>query len=175
MIAIDDIAHHLSMVCRWAGATQSFYSVAQHSCLVAKICPPELQRWALLHDAAEAYIGDMTRPMKALMRDLGDGEPSPFDAVETGIMRCVAEKFELSWPEPKELQQYDDQIQKLEGLRFIRHDGKFHARSGEVTSIDDIDPKKQIPAILLEAMLPRSAEMLFMAAFRRLFLDDDGL
>ena len=59
-----DIAHSLAHLCRFNGHTKTFYSVAQHSCLVADLVPPEHRLSALLHNAAEAYIGHMIEPLK---------------------------------------------------------------------------------------------------------------
>lgn len=68
-VRVSDIAHHLSLICRFGGATRTHYSVAQHSVIVAKAAKdakaPSLDVFAaLLHDAAEAYLGDVIRPIK---------------------------------------------------------------------------------------------------------------
>ena len=64
MIDPRDISHALAHLCRFNGHTREFYSVAQHSCIVAELVPEEHKLAALLHDAPEAYLGDMTRPLK---------------------------------------------------------------------------------------------------------------
>lgn len=75
----EDIAHALSMICRYGGHSRRFYSVAEHCVLMANYAledaSPEAQGraretalWCLLHDAAEAYIGDMVRPLKVTPR-----------------------------------------------------------------------------------------------------------
>lgn len=68
MVCVEDIAHHLSLINRFTGATAEPYSVAQHSVLCACIVPRELALTALLHDAAEAYVTDVSRPLKEAMR-----------------------------------------------------------------------------------------------------------
>ncbi|WP_330114894.1 phosphohydrolase [Pseudomonas sp. JS3066] len=67
MVDAADIAYSLGQLCRFNGHTGAFYSVAQHSIIVADLVPAEHQLQALLHDAAEAYVGDMASPLKKML------------------------------------------------------------------------------------------------------------
>ena len=84
-VRIEDIAHHLSLICRFGGACREFYSVAQHSVRVVTLVPEKLKLAALLHDAAEAYVGDIIRPGKTIGNEL----------LEEIILEVIAEAFGL--------------------------------------------------------------------------------
>lgn len=67
MVCIEDIAHALANTCRYTGHVKQFYSVAQHCVLIANADLPGDPLVRLLHDSAEAYIGDLASPWKRLL------------------------------------------------------------------------------------------------------------
>jgi hypothetical protein len=83
----SDIAHALGMLCRYNGHVDAFYSVAEHCVLMSHAVSPENALAALLHDATEAYVGDMIRPLKRSMPD--------YVAVEDRVMVAIARRFGL--------------------------------------------------------------------------------
>lgn len=91
-VHLDDIVQALSQMCRWGGSTSRFYSVAQHSVWVARrvaLTHPHLALQALLHDAAEAYVGDQRRPIKSALRlRLANGYES-FEQVERRVHAVI--------------------------------------------------------------------------------------
>lgn len=95
LIDIEDIAHSLAMLCRFQGHCLDFYSVAQHSVFVSRIVPIGYEKVGLLHDATEAYVGDMIGPLK---RVIG----IPYKKIELMWWDAIAEKFNLprEIPEP---------------------------------------------------------------------------
>lgn len=92
MIHLVDIAVCLSRVPRFGGHTRTPYSVAQHSLVVMTAvkdmgCGPLLQLQALMHDAPEAYIGDVPSPLKRMLSD--------YKGIEDRIWQAVCDKFNL--------------------------------------------------------------------------------
>jgi 5'-nucleotidase len=91
MVDIRDIAHALAFQCRFNGHITPFYSVAQHSVHVAAHLhhlPARGRLQGLLHDAPEAYVGDMVRPLKNVM--------PIFKRIEEGVWLAICEKFDIN-------------------------------------------------------------------------------
>lgn len=91
-IDIQDIAHALSNLCRYNGHCQKFYSVAEHSVLVMKAVTrvnrsPGVRLCALLHDASEAYLADVPRPVKPFL--------TGYKEAELKVELAIAEHFHL--------------------------------------------------------------------------------
>lgn len=97
-VCIEDIAHHLSLLCRFTGACKEFYSVAEHSIRVAEVVPASLKLSALLHDAAEAYINDISRPVKYTHK---------LEETERLVMGAIIERYGIT-PYASEIKEADD-------------------------------------------------------------------
>lgn len=88
-IDIVDIGHALANLCRFGGHCREFYSVAEHSVRVSRECAPEDALWGLLHDASEAYLCDLPRPIKR------SAELRGYSLVEKDVQRAVHIRFGL--------------------------------------------------------------------------------
>lgn len=101
-IDIRDIGHGLSMMCRFTGQVRRFYSVAEHCVHCSRLVKPEFALQALMHDASEAYIADINRPMKHFT-PIGDS----YKKIEKRIMDLIYTKFGMPTEEPKEVKDAD--------------------------------------------------------------------
>lgn len=102
LIYIEDIAHALSNSCRFTGHVKKFYSVAQHSVLASNLVRPELALTALLHDASEAYLSDISKPIKRAP-EFGD----VYVKYEHQLEQTIAEAFGLDFPWDPEIKKVD--------------------------------------------------------------------
>jgi hypothetical protein len=101
-VRIGDIAHALSMQCRFAGHCLRFYSVAEHSVLLSRHVAPEHKLWALLHDASEAYLMDVPRPIKPYL--------GGYREAEDGVMRAICTRFGLDPEMPQAVAEADTRL-----------------------------------------------------------------
>ena len=97
MVCIEDIAHALGNICRFGGHCRRHYSVAVHSVGVSMLVHPDLAMQALMHDATEAYMGDMVKPLKEVMPE--------FEAMEEKLWRLIAERFGLPPTPPTDIEE----------------------------------------------------------------------
>jgi len=100
-ICIEDIAHALSNICRFTGHCSQFYSVAQHSVYVSSRVSKENALWGLLHDASEAYLNDIAKPVKH------SNEFIQYRQAEKRLMVVIAKKFGLPIEQPDEVSEMD--------------------------------------------------------------------
>lgn len=146
-IRIEDIAHALARVCRFGGHVREFYSVAQHSLLVSEAVPRELALDGLLHDATEAYLGDVVKPLKVNLPE--------YVAVERRLEAMIADKYGLVHPQPSKV-----------------HDADLRALFAERRDLFDIHVdwgwRMQPLPVVIRPWAPAVAEREFLAAFERL-------
>lgn len=134
MICIEDIAHALAMQCRFGGHLPVFYSVAQHSLNCSfLIDDKELKLAALLHDASEAYLMDIPRPIKKRLAN--------YKEIEHGLMLLIAEKFGFEYPLHKEVKKADEIMLQLEWdvLMLNKNTWEFNIYDENITRKNFID------------------------------------
>lgn len=168
-VHIEVIAHHLATQGRYNGATRHpeikdriFYSVAEHCVYVAHHMEFELQRpdlalEALLHDASEAYIGDLIRPLK-----YSDEFAEPFKTAERRVEKVIADRFNLVYPFPKEVHTCDEAVTAAEVEQIIEVDKNDEWVSGMLHDDRNVAP------INIEMIQPYEAMQGFLGAYHRL-------
>lgn len=109
-VDIRDIAHHTAQICRYNGATNGHYSVAEHCVLIASalfdVGGTKLALQGLLHDAAEAYTGDFTRPVKNSLKRVWED----WKSVEDNNEAAIAKRFGVELPFDPRVKEYDKRI-----------------------------------------------------------------
>lgn len=147
-VYIEDIAHSLGLQCRYAGHCIKFYSVAEHSVLIARHLAathaPEVALAGLLHDAPEAYCVDIPRPLKPYLVN--------YKGIEQDNWLAVAARFQLDRELPREVHDADNRIiaDELVNLREM----PWHARYAG-----------QELGVKLRYWSPEEAELEFLATF----------
>lgn len=145
-VRISDIGHALSQLCRFAGHTRGFYSVAQHSVLVSRLCSPPDALWGLLHDASEAYLSDIVSPLK---RASGMGG---YRVIEQRVQQTIAKAFSLPLVEPSSVKAADQALLRIEQRDLV-------------TMPDGWDVQAPAHHKRIEPLTPPHAEEQFMARF----------
>jgi hypothetical protein len=149
-VFIEDIAHALSLQCRYAGHCIKFYSVAEHSVLIARYLAathaPEVALAGLLHDASEAYCVDIPRPLKPYLTNYKD--------IEEDNWKAVARRFQIGAEIPSEVHDADDRIIADELVNLVPM--AWHARHNKPLGVR------------LRFWSPEEAEIEFLATFEAL-------
>lgn len=149
-VRIEDIAHHLSMLCRYTGACRRFYSVAEHSVHVSRLVAPEFALQGLMHDAPEAYVNDIARPLKPFLAN--------YDQIEDRNWLAICERFDLAPELDPSVKVMDNRICRTEKEQIMRstpRDGLW-SHLGEPADVRII------------GWSPDVAERFFLARFREL-------
>lgn len=147
-VFIQDIAHSLSLQCRYAGHCRRFYSVAEHSVLLASHVSPPNRLWALLHDASEAYLVDVPRPIKPAL--------TGYKLIEENVMGVIADRFGLPGSMPAEVKDAD--------MRICVDEVAQNMAPGLVWGIHGLEPL----GVRLWFWEPKLAEMAFLRQFETL-------
>lgn len=151
MITIADIAHSLSMVCRFNGHVENFYSVAEHCVHVCDLLPVEHSLAGLLHDASEAYICDLPSPIKSSPTLAG------YRIAEDNMMRIIAAEYGFEYPLAPEVVAMDEALLHAELEHLFR--GYF--------------PYGTFPdaaKVKIRCWSPKTAEQKFLSRFHDQFL-----
>lgn len=143
-IDIEDIAHALSNICRFTGHTDIFYSVAEHSVRVARLVEPEYRLAALLHDASEAYLSDISAPIKPFLPD--------YVALEKRIEKAIAYRFSLPYSMHPSIKEADRVMLHTEAKFFMGNPD--WAKGNKTTVVTDL------------GWGPRRAKRRFLEMFR---------
>lgn len=150
-VSLFDIAHALSNLCRFGGHTAHFYSVAEHSVYVSMVVPPQFALQGLMHDATEAYVVDVPRPLKHMLG-------SAYAELEDNAWRVVAEKFSLPYELDPSVKAADNSVLLAE------RDALLQTPPIEWLWARDVEPAP----VKIECLTPRVACEFFLRRFYEL-------
>lgn len=149
-IRINDIAWALSHLCRFTGHTKAFYSVAEHSVRTMWHAGPGFELEALLHDATEAYLGDVSSPLKHML--------PTYKAIEMTLAHHIRVRFGLPLEESPQVKAADLAMLAMERTALMPH---HHEEWDLIKGVQ--------PAIRMEMpWSPHVARVYFLNAFVRL-------
>jgi hypothetical protein len=150
-IHIEDIAHSLSMLCRYNGHCKKFYSVEEHSILVSSVLLDELKIHGLLHDAAEAFISDIPKLFKKTIPNIKETEEL--------ILRHIYSELKIQYPSELEIR-----IIKVVDTRMLQTERKILMPDNDMVwgYMDDIKPYDNIK---ISNYLPDNAKLFFMKEY----------
>lgn len=151
-IRLEDIAHALSHICRFSGHTDEFYSVAQHALMVSYLCAPEDAKFGLLHDATEAYIGDLATPIKKLIPE--------YKQYEIDLWAVIARRFDLPVKSPASVKQADILALHWEANNLFAR-GPMFRWAPDPTS----EQMQNVPKTLFTSLPPIAAKALFLERY----------
>lgn len=148
---IEEIARALSNLCRYTGHTNAFYSVAEHSVLVSRLVPSDLALCGLLHDASEAFLGDVSSPLKKLLPE--------YQRIEDRVQDAIASHFNIPFPFPKEVHEADKRMYWQERQEVANNgvrDGLWH---------QNLRATRKVEA---QGMAPHMARRMFMKRYKEI-------
>ena len=142
-ITLNAIARGLANTCRFGGQCLRYYSVAEHSVWVSRLVPPEFAIVGLMHDAPEAFTGDMVKPLKEELPD--------FQIVEDRVERAVFAAFNLPLPLPPEVKAVDRIMLATEQRQIMNKNNEWKWTH-----------KTQPADIVIDCLMPDAAYAMFM-------------
>lgn len=168
-VDIRDIARALTMQCRYAGHVGTFYSVAEHSVRVSdELAGTGLELAGLLHDAAEAYLGDLIRPLKH--GPMGEA----YLEAEAHVEECIAKAFGLPHPMPPEVMEADRKVLTEYELPLRRWEEHGRDPSPRILSIENtflrLFDRLSVPMVLGLSGYAQSGK----DTFARFLVEDHG-
>ena len=151
---INTIATALSNLCRYTGHVTRFYSVAEHSVLVSMLVPRKHALAGLLHDSAEAFLGDVSSPLKKLLPQ--------YQRIEDRVEKAIAKHFQIEYP-------YHEEIH-LADKRMYWNERKTIAPAKDTLWHQELGAARKVEAV---GLVPAEAKKLFLNRYYELIENDE--